>query len=91
MDGLRARLVIAGGAEDGTPLSMMIEIENISDEALDIHWSGPPHGFSTFRLDDANGAEVPEPPWRLGGNEAVGAFRALRQRADPAHRCVLGT
>ena len=78
VDGLRARLVRAGGPEDGTPLSLAIEIEieNISGEALDIHWSGPPHGFSTFRLDDEDGAEVPEPPWRLGGNEAVGDFRA---------------
>ncbi|MBW2460673.1 MAG: hypothetical protein JRH11_03435 [Deltaproteobacteria bacterium] len=69
---MRARLVTTGGGEEQAPLTLAIELENISDEGIDLHWRGPPHGFATFYLDDETGAEVPEPPWRLGGNEPGG-------------------
>ncbi len=75
--GLRGRLVTSGSRADGSALRVTVELQNVSGAGpLEIHWSGRPQaGFLTFRLDDAAGAEVPEPPWRLGGNEPGGNLR----------------
>jgi hypothetical protein len=79
VDGLRGRLITSGSRADRTALRVTVELENVSGQGpLEINWSGRPNlGFVTFRLEDATGADVPEPPWRLGGNEAVGDIREL--------------
>ena len=75
VDGLRGRLVAS--SDDGA-LRLSVELENVSPEALEIHWTGRNDvGFASFELEDENGAEVPEPEWRFGGNELCGVFREL--------------
>ena len=79
VDGLRGRLITSGSHPDRSALRVTVELENVSGQGpIEINWSGRPNlGFVTLRLEDATGAEVPEPPWRLGGNEAVGDIREL--------------
>lgn len=77
MDGLRARWVTAGSKPDHSALDITLEIENVSPEAVDLAFTGYiPLGFTTFRLDDAQGHDI-EPDWRFGGNSPTGDSRAL--------------
>lgn len=76
VDGLRARLVTSGSKPDKSSLRIVLEIENVSDQPLEIHWDGLYLGFQTFRLEDATGNDV-EPPWRLPGNAPSGKVRAV--------------
>ncbi|MCB9595477.1 MAG: hypothetical protein H6719_22340 [Sandaracinaceae bacterium] len=75
VDGLRGRLVTSGASASHDALRLTVELENVSDHDLSIHWDGRPSlGFVAFALDDADGVEVPEPPWALGGNEPGGSL-----------------
>lgn len=75
VDGLRGRLVTSGSRADHTALRVDVELENVGDAPLAIHWDGRPSlGFVTFALADRSGADVPDPPWRLGGNEPGGSM-----------------
>ncbi len=90
VDGLRGRIVTSGSREDRSSLSVAIELENVSTEPRAIHWDGRPTlGFATFQLEDETGTEVPDPPWALGGNEAVGSLREVIA-ASSTVRHVLG-
>lgn len=78
VDGLRGRILTSRAQPDRSSLRVEVELENVSAEPLAIHWDGYVNlGFVTFRLDDEAGAEVPEPDWRLGGNEPGGSLREV--------------
>jgi len=79
--GLRGRLVRTGERVE-------LELDNVSARPLELHWAGYRLAFATFRLDDASGAEVPEPDWRYGGNEATGRQHLLL--ATGTTRVVVG-
>lgn len=72
VDGLRGRLVTSRGAGGG--LRVAVEIEEVGTAGPpEIHWVGRPTlGYAEPRLIDAAGAEIPEPDFRLPGNEPTG-------------------
>jgi hypothetical protein len=77
VNGLRARLVTSGSKPDRSALDITLEIENVSDQPIEMHWTGYiPLGFASFRLDDTQGKDI-EPAWRFGGNAPSGDVRAI--------------
>jgi hypothetical protein len=77
VDGLRGRLIVVSSDESDPPsVRVDLELENTSDRALGVHWSGSALAFATFRMFlGEGGEEVPEPDWALGGSEMTGAMR----------------
>jgi hypothetical protein len=81
-EGVRARLVRAGERVE-------LELENTRQQPLELRWSGNHLAFATFRLDDAAGAEIPEPEWQYPGNEHTGD-QQLALPATSTTRVVVG-
>jgi len=70
-------LVTSGSKPDRSALDVVLEIENVANEAVELSWTGYiPLGFASFRLEDAQANDV-EPSWRFGGNAPSGNARAL--------------
>ncbi|MDP3276704.1 MAG: hypothetical protein Q8Q09_16010 [Deltaproteobacteria bacterium] len=69
--GLRGRVITSGSRADGSALRVTLELHNESvAERVTLRWAGRPEvGFVVPDLEDAQGASVPEPAWRLPGNE----------------------
>lgn len=77
VNGLRARLITSDSRADRSALRIVLELENVSPRALEIHWRGRPDaGFARPHLDDASHTEVPVAGVVFGGNEMTGSMRA---------------
>lgn len=84
VDGLRARFVTSGSRPDGASLAVHLELDNVSNENIELAWNGYALAFAAIRLTDAQGRELPAPGWAFGGNEMSGPMSMV----VPAGRTV---